>query len=71
MTRTNVPGPQEPTVNPISPSSRDMERIGSALRGLRYGSVHVVVQDGKIVQIERTEKFRLPRPPDRVPERAP
>ncbi|MFM7143770.1 MAG: YezD family protein [Alphaproteobacteria bacterium] len=48
-----------------------MERIGSALRGLRYGSVHVVVQDGKIVQIERTEKFRLPRPPDRVPERAP
>ena len=34
-------------------------RISDALRGLRYGSVNVVVQDGVVVQVERTEKLRL------------
>jgi hypothetical protein len=33
--------------------------IRSALAGLRFGSVHIVVQDGVIVQIDRTEKRRL------------
>ncbi|MCX7431782.1 MAG: YezD family protein [Planctomycetia bacterium] len=36
-----------------------MARIGDALRGLRYGSVLAIVQDGVVVQIERTEKTRL------------
>lgn len=36
-----------------------MEQIGTALRGLRFGSVNVVVQDGVVVQIDRTEKVRL------------
>ena len=36
-----------------------LPRIGDALRGLRYGSVLVIVQDGVVVQIERTEKTRL------------
>jgi hypothetical protein len=36
-----------------------LERINSALRGLRYGTVTAVVQDGVVVQVERTEKFRL------------
>ena len=36
-----------------------LRRIGDALRGLRYGSVLVVVQDGVVVQIERTEKTRF------------
>ena len=35
------------------------DRISAALRGLRYGTVTVVVQDGVVVQVERTEKFRL------------
>jgi hypothetical protein len=34
-------------------------RIGEALRGLRYGTVTAVVQDGVVVQVERTEKIRL------------
>jgi hypothetical protein len=37
------------------------ERIVSALRGLRYGSVTAVVQDGVVVQVDRTEKFRVER----------
>jgi hypothetical protein len=32
-----------------------------ALRGLRYGMVCIAVQDGVVVQIERTEKHRLRR----------
>ena len=36
-----------------------LSRIGSALKGLRYGSVLAIVQDGVVVQIERTEKTRL------------
>jgi len=38
-----------------------LTRIGDALKGLRYGSVLAIVQDGVIVQIERTEKTRLDR----------
>jgi hypothetical protein len=36
-----------------------LERISAALRGLRYGTVTVVVQDGVVVQVERTERFRV------------
>jgi hypothetical protein len=43
-----------------------MEQILEALRGLRYGTVTVVVQDGVVVQVDRTERRRLrgsPNPP--------
>jgi hypothetical protein len=36
-----------------------LDRISAALRGLRYGTVTAVVQDGVVVQVERTEKFRV------------
>ena len=36
-----------------------LEQIGGALRGLKFGSVNVIVQDGVVVQIDRTEKVRL------------
>lgn len=38
-----------------------LERIRESLQGLHHGEVTVVVQDGVVVQIERTEKHRLPR----------
>lgn len=37
----------------------DIHQIRAALAGLRFGSVQVIVQDGVIVQIDRTEKRRL------------
>ncbi len=40
-------------------SETTLRRIGEALQGLRYGSVLAIVQDGVVVQIERTEKTRL------------
>jgi len=36
-----------------------LDRIAHALKGLRFGSIEVVVQDSRVVQIERKEKFRL------------
>ena len=36
-----------------------LDQIGSALRGLKFGSVNLIVQDGVVVQIDRTEKVRL------------
>lgn len=35
------------------------DRILHALRGIRYGSVEIIVHDGRVVQIERTEKLRF------------
>jgi hypothetical protein len=42
-------------------SDTNLRRLGDALRGLRYGSVVAIVQDGVVVQIERTEKTRFGR----------
>ena len=39
----------------------DFERIRQSLRGLQFGSINVIVQDGVIVQIDRTEKTRILR----------
>lgn len=41
--------------------AEDLDRIASALSGLRFGAVTVIVQDGVVVQVERTEKVRLTR----------
>ena len=45
----------------IVETQRDSElsQIREALRGLRFGSVSIIVQEGMIVQIDRTEKRRL------------
>ena len=45
---------------PTHDRARDgLDRITAALRGLRYGTVTAIVQDGVVVQVERTEKFRV------------
>jgi hypothetical protein len=36
-----------------------LEQIRDALRGLQFGSVNIIVQDGVVIQIDRTEKKRL------------
>lgn len=47
-----------------TPQEGDLLRL---LRGLRYGQVVVQVHDGRLVQIERTERFRTDnRDPARV-----
>ena len=53
------PAATVPPERSTSDADAALPRIGDALRGLRYGSVLAIVQDGVVVQIERTEKTRL------------
>jgi hypothetical protein len=43
-------------------SALALDKVRDALAELRFGTVTVVVQDGVVVQVERTEKVRLTRP---------
>jgi hypothetical protein len=36
-----------------------LEQVRQALGGLQFGTVTIVVQDGVVIQIERTERRRL------------
>ncbi len=38
---------------------RDIKKIIEFLETIQYGSVTVIVQDGKILQIEKNEKIRV------------
>ncbi len=57
MSRNRSDGDSTKSVD--SPSESLIAQIVSTLKGLRYGVVSIVVQDGVVVQIERTEKHRL------------
>ena len=39
----------------------ELNRVREALNGLLYGTVTVIVHDGVVVQIDRTEKLRFGR----------
>ena len=41
------------------PADEALNQIRDSLRGLRFGSVNIIVQDGVVIQIDRTEKRRL------------
>lgn len=54
----------KPSVPPealsAAPSSTDwLESVRRHVAGLRYGVVQVTVHDGRVVQVERTERFRF------------
>lgn len=46
----------------LPPAAWDL--IQDSLRGLRFGQVLLVVHEGAIVQVERTERKRIPRTGD-------
>lgn len=39
------------------------EQIAHAVSGIRFGSVEIIIHDGKVVQIERKEKLRFDKMP--------
>jgi hypothetical protein len=49
-----------PTLEELaSEHERDMlRRLITSLRGLRYGSVTLIVHEGRLVEIQKTEKIR-------------
>lgn len=56
--------PPEPSVQERLADLTDDERlvlarVADIVRKIQYGTVVLVIQDGKVVQIEMAEKFRL------------
>lgn len=48
-------------------SERDvLQKVAEAIRGIRYGTVHITIHDSKVVQIEKAEKIRMSREADRI-----
>lgn len=37
-----------------------LELVRARVNGLRFGTVQIVVHDGRVTQVESTERFRLP-----------
>jgi hypothetical protein len=56
-----MPEPSRPQpADDLSDEEREvLLKVVEILRRLEYGTVLLVVQDGKVVQIEMAEKFRL------------
>jgi hypothetical protein len=55
-------GMTPPPARPLEPdaSNRSALRfIEEALRGLQFGALTVIVQDGVVIQVERTERHRF------------
>jgi hypothetical protein len=50
--------PLSPTGHRL-PTEEELREVAASLRGMRFGSVMIVVQDGVIIQIDKTEKRRL------------
>jgi hypothetical protein len=42
------------------------EQIAIAVNGISFGSVEIIIHDGKVVQIERKEKLRFDNPKSAV-----
>ncbi|HBQ85573.1 MAG TPA: DUF2292 domain-containing protein [Syntrophomonas sp.] len=40
-------------------SSLDLELLQTLIKGILYGSITLIIQDGKVIQIEKNEKIRL------------
>ncbi len=40
-------------------SAEDMKRLLGLLDSVRFGSVTLIIQDGRVVQIEKNEKVRI------------
>jgi hypothetical protein len=53
---SEVPVPSRPA-GPADDA--EFERIRAAIRGIRFGEVRIILQDGIVIQIDRLEKQRI------------
>ena len=44
--------------------ARVAQQVEEALRGLRYGAVHLIIHEEQVVRIERIERIRLTGTPE-------
>ena len=57
MTNRNLPGNQAPAAAKLA--GPVLDALGEAVAKLRYGVVQLTVHEGRIVQLEVTEKHRF------------
>ena len=53
---------QKPTQQPhasSTPADLPIGAIQEAVESIRFGVVQLIIQDGRVVQIDKTEKIRL------------
>lgn len=55
--RLRLPGGE--TVEPTHQEAAILAEILHAVRRIRHGQVQIHIQDGRVVQIDQTEKLRL------------
>lgn len=53
---------------PLEIDQQWLKRIADQVGGLQYGSVNITVHDGRIVQIDRTERTRYDQPSSKQQE---
>jgi hypothetical protein len=52
--------PQKRASSELTDEEREvLEKVAGIVRKIQFGTVVLVIQDGKVVQIEMAEKFRL------------
>ncbi|MHC5540436.1 YezD family protein [Singulisphaera rosea] len=44
---------------PLHDEESDLDQVRRAVKGIRFGEVRIIIQDRRIVQIDRLEKQRL------------
>jgi hypothetical protein len=54
--------PESRNLSSLPDEAEIVRRILRALSGIEYGSVEIIVQDSKVVQIERTQRSRFSQP---------
>ena len=48
------------SVTASEPWSRDLERlVRESLKSIRFGTVTLVIQDGRVIQVDKNEKIRM------------
>ena len=52
-------GTQKITPQPAEDDSKWLELVVQRVKSLRYGVVEIIVHDGRVIQIEKTERLRL------------
>ena len=47
------------SVSPAAKKTLPITAVQQAIAGIQFGVVQIIIQDGRIVQIDKTEKIRL------------
>lgn len=62
---SSLPSPSDAAPAAPAPAPGWLDVVRAKVGALRYGVIQLVIHDGRVTQIESTEKTRLPTAPER------